>query len=348
MRAAVVTPGKKGSMHVADVPAPVRKPDECLVRVLEVGIDGTDRDIDAGLYGEAPPGSDFLIDGHESLGEVIEGRGKGDLVVATVRRPCPERCIACSTGTVDFCRSGNYEERGIRRRHGYLAEFYAESPEYLIKIPRELRKIAVLSEPMSVVQKAFRQVYRIQQRLPWDPKRLLITGGGGIGTLAACVGRLKGLEVVTYSRGPSRGADHGIRGTLGVTYVSSDDRQLKDIGLFDIVIEATGYSPLAWQAAEVLDINGVLCMLSVTGGKKHIDIASDALNDKFVLGNRLMFGSVNAAKEDFENGVRDFGELQRRFPGMMDKFITRRVPLEKIRTALDERPPDDLKTIIEL
>ena len=348
MRAAIVTPGKKGSMHVADVAAPVRKPDECLVRVLEVGIDGTDRDIDAGLYGEAPPGSDFLIDGHESLGEVIEGPGKGDLVVATVRRPCPERCIACSKGTVDFCRSGNYEERGIRRRHGYLAEFYAESPEYLIKIPRELRKIAVLSEPMSVVQKAFRQVYRIQQRLPWDPKRLLITGAGGIGTLAACVGRLKGLEVVTYSRGPSRGADHGIRGTLGVTYVSSDDQQLRDIGLFDIVIEATGYSPLAWQAAEVLDINGVLCMLSLTGGEKHIDIASDALNDKFVLGNRLMFGSVNAAKGDFENGVRDFGELQRRFPGMMETFITRRVPLEKIRTALDDRPPDDLKTIIEL
>ncbi|OLC07808.1 MAG: hypothetical protein AUH41_09670 [Gemmatimonadetes bacterium 13_1_40CM_66_11] len=347
MRAVVVTPGTKGSARVADVPAPVRKPDECLVRVLEVGIDGTDRDIDAGLYGEAPPGSDFLIDGHESLGEIVEPN-PGGLVVATVRRPCPERCIACRTGAVDFCRSGNYEERGIRRRHGYLADYYAESPEFLIPIPAELRKIAVLLEPMSVVQKAFRQVYRIQQRMPWAPRRLVITGAGGVGTLAACVARLKGLETVVYSRGPSRGADHGIRQQLGVTYVSAADHQLRDLDPPDIVIEATGVSALAWQAAEVLDINGILCMLSVTGGKRHIDIAADALNDKLVLGNRLVFGCVNAAREDFENGVRDFAELERRWPGMMGRFITRRVPLAEIRTALDDRPPDDLKTIIEL
>jgi threonine dehydrogenase-like Zn-dependent dehydrogenase len=336
-------------MRVADVPAPERRPDECLVRVLEVGICGTDRDIDAGRYGEAPPGSGYLIDGHESLGEVVEGpRHQGELVVAMVRRPCPERCIACRTGQVDFCRSGNHEERGIRRRHGYLAEYYAESPEYLIHVPRALRTFAVLLEPMSVAQKALRQVYAIQRRMPWEPKRMLITGAGSIGTLAACVARLRGLEVVIYSRGPSRGADHTIRQQLGVAYVSSDDHKLTDVGLFDIALDATGYSPLAWGAAEVLDVNGVLCMLSVTGGKKHIDIPADALNDRFVLGNRLLFGSVNAAREDFENGVRDFAELQNRWPGMMEHFITRRLALDQIRTALDDRPPDDLKTIIEL
>jgi glucose 1-dehydrogenase len=336
-------------MRVADVPAPQRKPDECLVRVLEVGICGTDRDIDAGRYGEPPAGADYLIDGHESLGEVVDGpKLKGELVVAMVRRPCPERCIACRTGRVDFCRSGNYEERGIRRRHGYLAECYAELPEYLIRVPRELRKFAVLLEPMSVAQKALREVYAIQRRMPWEPKRMLITGAGSIGTLAACVARLRGLDVVIYSRGPSRGADHFIREQIGAQYVSSDDRQLSDVGLFDIAMDATGYSPLAWGAAEVLDVNGVLCMLSVTGGKKHTDIPSDALNDKFVLGNRLLFGSVNAAREDFENGVQDFAALQQRWPGMMEHFITRRLPLEQLRTALDHRPPDDLKTIIEL
>ena len=147
MRAAIVSPGKAKSMRVADLPAPEPRPDECLVRVLEVGICGTDRDIDAGHYGEGPAGSEYLIDGHESLGEVVEGpRHKGELVVAMVRRPCRERCIACRTGQVDFCRSGNYEERGIRRRHGFLAEYYAESPEYLIHVPRALRKqIAVVA-----------------------------------------------------------------------------------------------------------------------------------------------------------------------------------------------------------
>lgn len=349
MRAAIVTPGKAKSMRVADVPAPERRPDECLVRVLEVGICGTDRDIDAGRYGEAPAGSDYLIDGHESLGEVVEGpRHNGELVVAMVRRPCPERCVACRTGQVDFCRSGNYEERGIRRRHGYLAEYYAESPEYLIHVPRELRKFAVLLEPMSVAQKALRQIFAIQRRMPWEPKRMVIAGAGSVGTLAACVARLKGLEIVVYSHGPSNGPDHDIRKNLGATYVSTDDHKLSELGLFDIAMDATGYSPLAWGAAEVLDVNGILCMLSVTGGNKHIDIPSDALNDKFVLGNRLLFGSVNAAREDFESGVRDFLELKKRWPGMMDQFITRRLPLDKIRTALDERPPEDLKTIIEL
>ncbi|HYX80950.1 MAG TPA: glucose 1-dehydrogenase [Gemmatimonadales bacterium] len=352
MRAAIVTPGKAKSMHVADVPAPVRQPNECLVRVLQVGICGTDRDIDAGRYGEAPPGSDFLIDGHESLGEVVEsgdsGFGTGDLVVATVRRPCPKRCIACRTGRVDFCRSGHYEERGIKRHHGYLAEFYAESPRYLVPIPTSLRPVGVLLEPMSVVQKALRQIYAMQRRMPWEPKRMLITGAGSIGTLAACVARLKGLEVVIYSRGPSRGADHVIREKIGAQYVSSDDHKLSEIGRFDIAMDATGFSPLAWGAADVLDINGILCMLSVTGGKKHIDIAADALNDQFVLGNRTLFGSVNAAREDFESGVRDLLELEQRWTGVMAHFITRRLPLDKIRTALDERPPDDLKTIIEL
>src|SRR5438045_3928590 len=236
MRAAIVTPGKAHSMRVADVPAPVRKPDECLVRVLEVRVCGTDRDIDAGHYGEAPAGADYLIDGHESLGEVIEGPTlEGELVVAMVRRPWP--------------------------------------------------------------------------------------------------------EVVVYSRGPRRVADHVIREIIGERYVSADDQKLTEGKLFDIAMDATGYSPLAWAAAEVLDVNGVLCMLSVTGGKKHIDIPSDELNDTFVLGNRLLFGSVNASREDFENGVRDFGELERRWPGRVEDFITSRLPLDQLRT--------DRKSVVE-
>jgi threonine dehydrogenase-like Zn-dependent dehydrogenase len=347
MRAAIVTPKKQGSGRLSDVPKPERQPGEWLVRVLEVGIDGTDRDIDQGRYGEAPPGADFLIMGHESLGEVVEG-GEPGLVVATVRRPCPERCIACRAGKSDFCRTGHYVERGIKGRHGYLAEFYAEKPEFLIKIPQSIRRVAVLSEPMSIVQKAFRQVYAIQQRMPWEPKRVIITGAGGIGTLAACVARLRGLETITYSRGESAGADHEIRAQLGVRYVNSEKMNLGEIGLADIIIEATGFSPMAWQAIDALDLNGILCLLSVTGGgERQISIQSDAINDRLVLGNRLLVGCVNSAREDFEQGVKDFAELERRWPGMMDRFITRRLPLNDIRRAL-ERPPGDLKTVVEI
>jgi len=353
MRAVVVTPKQPNSANIADVSAPKRRPHECLVRVLEVGIDGTDRDINAGRYGEAPAGEKVLILGHESLGEVIEPAGNfktGDLVVATVRRPCPERCPPCREKTYDFCSSGNYEERGIRRRNGYLAECYAEEPEFLIPIPKPLRHVAVLLEPMSIVEKAFRQVAKIQERMPWKPQRVLITGAGGVGTLAACVARLRGFETVVYSRSASRGTGHEIRKQLGVTDFDAQEYKLADAiasGAPDIVIEATGSGAFGWQAAEAVAVNGVVCLLSVTGGKEHIDIASDELNDNMVLSNKLMFGSVNSHRSDFEQGVKDFAELTRRWPGALERFITRRLRLKDIRSAL-ERPKGDLKTVVEL
>src|SRR5438067_679902 len=280
MRAVVVTPKQANSAKIADVPAPKPRPHECLVRVLEVGIDGTDRDINAGRYGEPPAGEKALILGHESLGEIIEPAGNfktGDLVVATVRRPCPERCPPCREKTYDFCSSGNYEERGIRRRNGYLAECYAEHPEFLIPIPKALRHIAVLLEPMSIVEKAFRQVAKIQERMPWKPQRVLITGAGGVGTLGACVARLRGFETVVYSRSASRGTGHEIRKQLGVTDFDAQEYKLADAiasAAPDIVIEATGSGAFGWQAAEAVAVNGVVCLLSVTGGKEHIDNAS--------------------------------------------------------------------------
>src|SRR5205823_7707305 len=185
---------------------PERSDGECLIRVLEVGIDGTDREIDQGEYGAPPDGADRLIIGHESIGEVVEvgpkavGRRKGDVVVATVRRPCPERCVSCSAGEYDFCVTGNYQERGIKQLHGYLAEWYAEQPQFLIRIPPELQSVAVLLEPLSIVEKAHRQIHTIQERLRWRPSRLVITGTGSVGLLAAVLGRLQGLEVL-FSRG---------------------------------------------------------------------------------------------------------------------------------------------------
>ena len=348
MRAVLVTPKKSKSAHLGDAPKPKPQGKECLVRVLEVGIDGTDRDIDQGRYGEAPQGASELILGHESLGEIVEG-GSG-LVVAMVRRPCPELCPACKNNQSDFCTTGHFTERGIKGRHGYLAEFYAEVPEYLIPIPAELRDVAVLMEPLSVVQKAFRNAQRIQERLPWTLRRVLITGAGGIGTLAACVARLRGYETLVYSRGASTGAGDFIRDQLSVKYVSSAHQTLADVardwGEPDLMIEATGASGLVWAGADVLALNGVLCMLSVTGGNKSTSVPSDELNDRMVLGNRVVFGSVNAERQDFEQGVKDLLELKRRWPAAVGRLITRRLKLEQIRTALDDRPAGDLKTVL--
>src|SRR5207302_9478237 len=122
-----------------------------LMRVLEVGIDGTDAEINQGLYGEPPPGANFLVIGHEALslvegvGDGVSGFEPGDLVVSTVRRP--DDCPNCQAGESDMCLFGRYTERGIKGAHGYMGEYYSESPALMAKIPAAPRSFAVLVEP---------------------------------------------------------------------------------------------------------------------------------------------------------------------------------------------------------
>jgi threonine dehydrogenase-like Zn-dependent dehydrogenase len=358
MKAVAIHVGTHDSAHAVELPRLRRQPGEYLVRVLEVGVDGTDRELDAGEYGQAPPEEDLLVIGHESLGEIAEecpgesGFKKGDLVVATVRRPCPERCLNCRNGEYDFCRTGNYRERGIKGLHGYLAEYYTERPEFLVAVPESLRGVAVLLEPLSVVEKAFRQIEKIQERLLWEPRRVLITGAGGIGMLGAYIARLRGLDTLVYSRGPASGARGEILREIGARYANARERTLQevveDLGAPDIAIEATGFSPLAWEVAEVLELNGIASLLSVTGGHRMAEIRSDELNNNLVLGNRLVFGSVNAHRMDFERGVADLLAIRQRWPGALERFITRRLPMQRIREALDTKDEGGLKTVIEV
>ena len=325
--------------------------------MLRIGVDGTDREIDRAEYGDAPAGEKQLIIGHEAIGRVVEtgsrvdGIRRGDVVVGTVRRPCPEVCLNCGKGEYDFCLTGNYKERGIKQLHGYMAELYAERPLFLIPIPKELQDVAVLLEPLSVVEKAHRQIRKIQERMAWRPKRALITGKGSIGLLAAVIARLQGLDVLLYSRGPARGAEGEIIEQLGAGYVDSSRRTLAEaadeFGAPDLAIEATGYSPFAWEVAGVLHTNGVVCLLSVTGGDRKTEIPADQLNKLLVLGNRLVFGSVNSHRRDFEQGLTDLRASQARWPGVMARFITRRLPLEQFREALDDRE-GDIKTVLEI
>ena len=173
MKAGVVTPGLRGSASVVDMDVPALQRGEVLVRILEVGIDGTDLEISEGRYGEAPPGQDSLVLGHEALGEVEEGEGmpfqKGDLVVPLVRRP--DGCANCRDGRSDMCTEGNYTECGIRGRHGFLREYVSEHPEFLVKVPESLRHVAVLSEPMSIVAKGLTQAMEFHLRGS-DPVRV--------------------------------------------------------------------------------------------------------------------------------------------------------------------------------
>ncbi len=336
MKAIAVHPKVPNSMHVRDVPEPslesVPGGRGALVEVLRVGVDGTDRDILEGLYGAPPPGDDFLIAGHENLGRVIEvgpNAGdrirKGSLVVTTVRRP--GKSIYDQIGMQDMTTDDVYYERGINLLHGYMSERYVDSVDFMVPLPESLAETGCLLEPITVCEKGIRQAYEIQRRLRvWRPRHAAVLGAGSIGLMATMLLRLRGIDVAVISRRPGPYLNSELAEELGAVYVSSSKTSLeqaaKDHGPFDLIIEATGYSPMVWQGAEILSTDGVLVAASVTGGDTEATIPSDRINQGFVLGNKVLVGTVNAALEDFEQGVADMIAVDAFWPGWLAKLLT--------------------------
>ncbi|MFN0152228.1 MAG: glucose 1-dehydrogenase [bacterium] len=335
MKAIAVVPGTPASVHLREVPKPavdaVPGGRGVLVRVLRVGVDGTDKEINAAEYGAAPAGDDYLVIGHESLGQVeavgagVTELAAGDLVVATVRRPGSS--IYDRIGAYDMTTDDVYRERGINLLHGYLTEYFVDEPEYLIRVPLSLKDVGVLLEPCSVVEKGIAQAYEIQRRLRvWRPRRAAVLGAGTIGLLATLALRLRGLEVTTFGRTARPYLNADLLERLGARYVSTLETSLADeaiaAGGYDIIFEATGNSPLVFEAMRALGKNGVLVLSSVTGGDKMIEVAADKINLEFVLGNKVMVGTVNANREYFEAGVRDFLQAESAYPGWLAALLT--------------------------
>ena len=335
MRAVAVIPGRPNSAHLREVAEPRVEdfPDGrgVLVRVLRVGLDGTDREINAGEYGAAPDGEEFLITGHESFG-VVEAVGpkvtelaQGDYVVARVRRAGSS--LYDRIGMPDFTTDDAYFEHGISRVHGFLTERYAEDPEYLIHVPAGLREVAVLLEPTSVVEKGIAQAFEIQRRLKvWRPGRAAVLGAGTIGLLASMALRARGLDVTTFGLDEPPYLNSDLVEALGGRYASTKRAGVEETadrdGHYDLIFEATGYSPLVFEAMGSLAKNGVLVLSSVTGGMRHADVAADMLNLDFVLGNKVMVGTVNANREHFEAGVRDLAIAEVQWPGWLSRLLT--------------------------
>ncbi|MBA3552171.1 MAG: glucose 1-dehydrogenase [Actinobacteria bacterium] len=336
MKAIIVTPGTPNSARLEEIPDPsiddVPYGRGVLVKILRVGLDGTDKEINAGQYGTTPEGSDYLVLGHESFGVVREvgpsvtELAPGDHVVARVRRAGSS--LYDRIDMPDFTTDATYFEHGISRVHGFLTEFYVEEPRYLIKIPQSLKEVGVLLEPTSVVEKGISQAYEVQRRLKvWQPGRAAVLGAGTIGVLATMALRNRGLEVVTAGLQEPPYLNSELVEAIGARYVSTERTPLPRIaetfGQFDIVFEATGFSPLIFEALCVLlGKNGVMVLSSVTGGSRRVEVASDALNLDFVLGNKAMVGTVNANREHFEAGVRDLAIAEAEYPGWLRRLLT--------------------------
>jgi glucose 1-dehydrogenase len=335
VKAIAVRPGVPDSVHLAELPKPavedVPNGRGVLVKVLRVGVDGTDREINAAEYGAAPEGYDFLVIGHESFGRVeavgpnVTEVRPGDYVVATVRRP--GHSIYDQIGTYDMTTDDTYFERGINLRHGYLTEYYVDDAEYIVKIPQGLKEVGVLLEPTTVVEKGIAQAYEIQRRLRvWRPRRAAVMGAGAIGLLATLVLRLRGLEVTTFGldRKPYYNAD--LIESVGARYQATGELPIlegaRQYGPFDLIFEATGYSPVVFESMQALGKNGVLVLSSVTGGDRMVEVPADRINLDFVLGNKVMVGTVNANREYFELGVRDMAQAEAEYPGWLRRLMT--------------------------
>ncbi len=351
MKAIVAEPPKRNSVKLVELHKPVPKQGEVLLRTKCVGIDGTDREIDEGIYGTPPEGFDYIVLGHEAIaivqeiGEQVSGFSEGDLVVPTVRRPCEENCLNCRVGETDMCLTGNYFEHGIYRLHGFASEYAISNADFLVKIPSRLEDVAVLLEPLSIAEKAVSQSFKIQKRTEWQPKKAFIVGAGPLGLLATMVMRLKGLEVYTAATREKESLKAKIVRSVGGSYVNVRETPIATLEKkFDIVIEATGRVEPTLEALNLMGPNSVMCFLGVYREKKACQEFGMVLTN-MVLGNRLMFGSVSSNKRHFEMGIDDMLEIRRQYGNALDKLITKTLYPTDFEQAFKPEK-EDIKTII--
>jgi threonine dehydrogenase-like Zn-dependent dehydrogenase len=348
MRALTVRPGTAGSAEVTELPDPRPGDGELLVAGVALGICATDREIVAGEYGSAPPGHERLVLGHESLGRVVRapdgaGFAAGDLVAGVVRRPDPVPCGACARGEFDMCRNGRYAERGIKGLHGYGSQLWTVESDYAVRIDPSLAEVGTLMEPASVVVKAWEQVERVGARSWFEPERVLVTGAGPIGLLAALLGVQRGLDVHVIDR-VTGGPKPAAVAMLGATYHNESVAKVADSLKPDVVIEATGAGAVAFDAMVNTAPYGIVCLTGVSSSGRRIGVDAGATNRELVLENDVVIGTVNANLRHYAAAAE---ALLAADAGWLARLITRRVPLDRFADALAPRS-DDIKVVLTL
>jgi len=348
MRALTVVPLQSGSAELTELPDPTPGDGELLVEGVALGICGTDIEIVNGEYGWAPPGADRLVLGHESLGRVLSAPdgsdfSPGDLVVGVVRRPDPVPCGACAAGQFDMCRNGEYTERGIKQIHGYGSTMWTVEADYAVKLDSSLESVGVLMEPTTILAKAWDHIEKIGARAYTEQKRVLITGAGPIGLMAALLGSQRQLEVHVLDRVES-GLKPDLVRALGATYHHTSIEDAIGTCEPDVIIEATGVGQLVFDAMQNTQPGGIVCLTGVSPTGRELEIDAGAVNRELVLENDVVFGSVNANLRHYEMAREALAAADR---GWLERVITRRVPLSQFADALDRRD-DDVKVVIDL
>ena len=326
MQALTVRPREKGSAAVREVAEQPESYGPVLVETLAVGICGTDLEIVAGEYGEAPAGQDLLTIGHEAVGRVLDapsdsGLSAGQRVVGIVRRPDPVPCPNCTVGEWNMCRNGRYTERGIKGLDGYAAERFRIEPQFAVPVDDTLGPLAVLVEPASVVAKAWKHVTAVARRALWQPRRVLVTGAGPVGLLAALLGVQRDLDVHVLDR-VEDGPKPDLVRDLDATYHTGS---VADVGIeADVIIEATGAASVVFGAMELLPRNGILCLTGLSPAGRRLSLDATALNRELVLENNVVLGSVNANRRHYEQAAAALAAAD---ADWLARILTRHVPI---------------------
>jgi threonine dehydrogenase-like Zn-dependent dehydrogenase len=365
MKAIAVVPGKM-ALRFVDRPEPsIISPDEVKIRIVRVGVCGTDREQAAGGRALAPAGHSDLVIGHEMFGQVTAvGKGvsrvqAGDYAVFTVRRGCG-KCMPCIMNRSDMCKTGEYVERGIWGADGYQTEYVVDKEQYVVRIPPELEQVGVLAEPLSVAEKAIDESIRLQfARLPdalatpdWlQGRHCLVAGLGPIGLLAALALRLRGAEVFGLDIVDSSSARAQWLNGIGGQYV--DARQVpaesvkKMLGPMELIVEATGIAALEFNLLDALALNGVYMLTGIPGGHRPIEIAGSEIIGRLVLGNQAMIGSVNASRDHYQMAVDDLLTARLRWGDHQEHLITNRYPPPAFAEALEHHDENEIKAVLE-
>jgi threonine dehydrogenase-like Zn-dependent dehydrogenase len=348
MRALTTIPRKAGTLAVSDVPEPTLHEGDLLVDGVAVGVCGTDREIVSGEYGWAPPHSERLVLGHESLGRVREAPegsdfAPGDLVVGVVRRPDPEPCGACAHGEFDMCRNGRYTERGIKQIDGYASEQWTTEAEYAVKLDPRLEDVGMLMEPTTIVAKAWEQVEKVGSRSWFEPQSVLVTGAGPIGLLAAMLGVQRGLDVHVLDR-VRGGVKPKLVHELGAHYHWADMDAVTDRVRPDVVIEATGVPRLIFGAIAGTAAYGIVCLTGVSSSGRALRVDAGELNRDLVLENDAVVGSVNANLRHYAQAADALAAAELAW---LEQLVTRRVPLDRFEEAFAGKD-DDVKVVLTL
>jgi threonine dehydrogenase-like Zn-dependent dehydrogenase len=344
MKALMTQPMQAGSLRVEEIREPSPGDGDLLVEALALGVCGTDREILEGAYGAPPPGHKRLVIGHESLGVVREAPPgsplpAGSLVAPFVRMPDPVPCACCAAGEWDRCRNDLFTEHGIKSLDGFGRERYRVPSTHVLRVDPRLGLLGVLVEPASVVAKAWAEIDRLTRGACAPPRRVLVTGAGPVGLLAGLMGVQRHLDVHVYDLA-TEGIKPALVRDMGATYHAPPlDSLPRD---FDVVIECTGAPPLVVDAPLRTANDGIVCLVGVAGRHSTTQVDAGALNDAIVLGNRIVFGSVNANRRHFELA---HAALLAADPDWLTRLITRRVAFADAARAF-EKADGDIKTVI--